>query len=116
DLPFEFDIDMSDSHYVAPIPIPAHVPMMLAPVLLQSHEDGTWDCRGTSFCVCPPTVHRQAIYVTARHVVDSLVDVRHADPYLLIPKSTKGPDANHLVHVPIDGISMAHEPNDLALL
>jgi hypothetical protein len=56
------------------------------------------------------------VYVTARHVVDSLEEAHHANPFLLIPKAVTAEGVDHLVAVPIDSISIAQRPNDLALL
>ena len=113
---FGFEIDVSESHYVAPQAVPAEFRTLVAPVLFQSRESGSWECRGTSFCIFAPTTHAQAVFITACHVVDPLVDSLRADPYLLIPRSTSPDCALHLVGVPVDAISLAQSHNDIALL
>ncbi len=107
---------MSATHYVALQSVPLELRSMVAPVLFQSRETGSWKARGSSFCIVPPTRHAQAVYVTARHVVDSLVDSQDANPYLLLPNSTSADRDKHLVRVPVDSISLAKSDNDVALL
>ena len=85
-------------------------------------EDGTWNnpdnnlFPGTAFCIVPPTQHHQAVYVTARHMVDTIRERQHAVPHLLVPRAISGEGANDLVAVPVDAASVADPPNDLALL
>jgi hypothetical protein len=59
ELPFEFEIDVSKSSYVALGELPPQLRTMFAPLVFQSREDGTWNdphddsAPGTAFCVVP---------------------------------------------------------------
>jgi S1-C subfamily serine protease len=71
---------------------------------------------GTAFCITH-LANGQTVYVTARHVIDSLLDSDNTESFLLLPKNTSDPSkANDLVGVQIEQISTAASHCDVAML
>lgn len=110
-----FEVDVSEADYVPVREVPLGFRTMIAPVLAEL-DDGSLECRGSCFCVISPTGHAQAAFASARHVVDPRTERYPFVPSLLLPKAAIDDGGPDLIQVPIDVISVAPEPNDVALV
>jgi len=72
--------------------------------------------QGTAFCVTA-LVNGEAIFVTAKHVIDELRHNPEIEPFILLPRGL-GNDADRrsLVGVRVQGISLAESYSDVALM
>jgi len=92
----------------------ADVLTMLTPVMFRL-PSGELQYLGTAFCIAT-LINGQAVFVTARHVIEDLEDDLDLDPMLFVPKSIHDASENLFVGLSIEQVGVAQSHSDVALL
>jgi len=89
---------------------------VLAPIVFVSRQTGESTGQGTAFCITR-LANGQALYVTAKHVVDGLRSDGPDIPFLLLPTTALNEVGQKVLYgVQIGAVSYAPSNNDTALV
>ncbi|CAM3378794.1 serine protease [Mycobacterium colombiense] len=111
--------DFRNSDVVVVDVMGAKIGPTVVPVLYR-HDGTRTSIEGSAFCIASSPDSPQALYVTARHVVEQLVPPRlGVEPFVLIPGNelhVDGATPRYLHAVPIKHVTMAETYCDVAVL
>jgi S1-C subfamily serine protease len=107
-----YEFDFSESNTISVDLMASGVGDSVCPLVFRERGDAAIAHQGTAFCIIS-TVNGEAVFATAKHVMEDALEREDLDPFILIPAMNH--DAG-LVGLPVRQVSVADSNSDVSLV
>lgn len=113
-IPYKYKFDFDSEQLIDADPVQSEMGGTVAPILFRYDGKRTKNM-GTAFCIAHST-SGEAIYVTARHVVEGLENATNIEPMLLLPTHEVEEKKENLTGIFIEQVSVSPSHSDVAIV